>query len=70
MVTGTLDGSNLNLYRDGVLVSTATGGISKSNTIPLLIGAFHSNSGVITPSYMGVIDEIILWNEVKSETEI
>jgi hypothetical protein len=70
MLTGTLDAANLKLYVDGVLVNNGTGGVSSSNSIPLLFGAYHSNSGIITPSFKGKIDDIGVWNRSLTQCEI
>ncbi|MDA7580819.1 LamG domain-containing protein [Crocinitomicaceae bacterium] len=70
MLTGTLDVANLKLYIDGVLVNNGIGGVSSSNSIPLLFGAYHSNSGVITPSFKGKIDDIGVWNRSLTQCEI
>jgi len=68
-IAGVYNGTNLTLYKDGVIDGTGiqSGDISADST-PVLIGASESP----TPSeYVNVsIDEVAIWNRSLSETEI
>lgn len=70
MLTGTLNAGALSFYLDGVLISSGTGGISKSNSIPTFIGAYHTNGGVPYPSLMGTLDEVGLWDTALTPAQI
>ena len=59
MLTGVLDLSGLKLYRDGELLSIGTGGESKVNNIPTIIGAHYNNNGSELLAYfLGIIDDV------------
>jgi prepilin-type N-terminal cleavage/methylation domain-containing protein len=60
----TYDGSNLNLYKNGVLVSSASG-IAPSNDTNLTIGAFQASN-----FFQGYLDNIRLYNRALSPVEI
>ncbi|MCU0642403.1 MAG: CehA/McbA family metallohydrolase [archaeon] len=69
-VAGTYDGSYVNLYVDGVKVSSvaATGAMS-STAMPLLIGANPGPSSN-TEFFNGLIDEVSLYSRSLSDSEI
>ncbi|NWG14669.1 MAG: hypothetical protein HXY20_14165, partial [Acidobacteria bacterium] len=71
---GVLDrpSGQMRAYLNGVLVETSiVGGAASASTSasPLLIGASFENSTNYTP-FKGVIDEVRIWNTMRSETDI
>jgi hypothetical protein len=65
----TYDGSNIYLYKDGVLISsTPANGTISQTTQSFKIGTLDWNG---TGFYMnGILDEVRLWNVAVSQTEI
>lgn len=57
------DGTNLNLYKDGVKY---TGGPSVYSHAPLYIGSYNG----LSEMFIGLIDEIRIYNRVLTESEI
>lgn len=68
-VAATFDGSEVQLYYNGVLDSTqaVSGTINDSNSI-FMVGAVNGWSGL--ESFNGLIDEVRVWNYARSEAEI
>ncbi|MGO9204384.1 MAG: LamG-like jellyroll fold domain-containing protein [Limisphaerales bacterium] len=65
------DGSRLQMFVDGVLMSEAlpAGPLREGNTEPSLIGA-ESIDGHINSAWKGLIDHVALWNRALSDAEI
>jgi uncharacterized protein YjdB len=67
-VAGTYDGSNLNIYVDGVLKGTTSGIIIIGNSLPLTLGC-QNRSGV--NYYLnGGLKEVRVWNLARTASEI
>jgi hypothetical protein len=64
-VAGTFDGTNMILYVDGVQRSSRTASMS-STTNNITVGSRRDGSW----SFDGKIDEVRIWNDVRSESEI
>jgi hypothetical protein len=68
-LVGTYDGSVLKLYKNSVLIGSATGVLSLSNTIQdLCFGREGSNSP--NNYFKGLIDDIGFWNRALSQQEV
>lgn len=65
-IAGTFDGSTYKLYTDGELAGTAFGTLGVPNSSNLLIGASSSCSFL----WQGIIDEVRIWNVVRTQAEI
>jgi hypothetical protein len=66
-VAMTYDGSNVRIYMDGTLVKTqAASGSITTNTNPLYIG----NQNGYPEFYGGSVDEVRIWNVVRSQAQI
>ena len=65
------DGTRLQLFVDGVLMSDASpaGPLREGNTEPCLIGA-ESIEGNIKSGWKGLIDHVAIWNRALSDAEI
>ncbi len=65
------DGTNLQMFVDGVLMSeaSAAGPLRQGNSEPCLIGA-ESYGGRINSAWRGLIDHVAIWERVLSDTEI
>ncbi|MCY2952885.1 MAG: hypothetical protein NTU53_13055, partial [Planctomycetota bacterium] len=65
------DGTNLQMFVDGVLMSEAPakGPLREGNTVPCLIGA-ESTGGGINSGWKGLIDHVAIWNRALSDAEI
>jgi hypothetical protein len=72
MLTATLNTSSLNIYVDGILISTANGGIAKSTTYNTLVGCAYTAAGLISNSdgLQGEIDDLGIWNRDLTQQEI
>jgi hypothetical protein len=67
-VVGVYDGSNIDIYVDGVLADTTPNsltGNTASNFNPLYLGGYSG-----TTSWDGIIDEAAIWNRALSAQEI
>ncbi|MCD4747005.1 MAG: LamG domain-containing protein, partial [Bacteroidales bacterium] len=73
-IAGVRDENNIKLYIDGSLAHTVnTGSTLNLNTdIYLVIGVLsrQPNSSVFAEFFNGVIDEVRIWNDVRTEAEI
>jgi hypothetical protein len=71
-VAGVYDGTNLNLYINGVLAAKTVfnGVVHGSNGVPLLIGGYSSAFTNANDSMIGVIDEIGIYNRPLDAAEI
>jgi len=65
----TYDGTTLKFYRNGFLLSQtpATGNLFQNNW-PLRIGVYLNQ--FVNTSFIGYIDEVRIWNVVRTQTEI
>jgi sucrose-6-phosphate hydrolase SacC (GH32 family) len=65
------DGTHLQMFVDGVLMSEASpkGPLREGNTEPCLIGA-ESYGGSINSAWKGMIDHVAIWNRALSDAEI
>ncbi len=64
------DGANLTLYINGESVATGTSGsLTADNATLTLIGASY-NMSALTNYFTGTIDEIRIWNDERTATEI
>ncbi len=71
-VAATYDGNQMKIYVNGILENTTavTGNLTTSG-LPLFLGVYHGIWGYGEPIfYNGVLDEIRIWNIVRSESEI
>ncbi len=66
----TFDGTNYNLYIDGILEKTAAGSNPSTNSVDFIIGAMSQNTDVPYNYFNGWIDELRLWNTALSEDQI
>ena len=63
--------NEMRLYRNGVLIGTSTNGYQYPNEInPTYIGANVGPNSAIDPSYLGMIDDVCVWNRVLTDQEI
>ncbi|MBS4044645.1 MAG: Ig-like domain-containing protein [Chitinophagaceae bacterium] len=76
-VAFTLDGTNINLYEDGVLVASTTYNGTLSNAIPVTyLGAKPNDagtgpsSGAFSGYFNGLMDEVRIWNTALTQAEI
>nr|MCS5652475.1 LamG domain-containing protein [Candidatus Neomarinimicrobiota bacterium] len=69
-LAGTYDGSKAKLYRNGILMDeqNMTGNIEWDNVADLYIGYFNSSSS--NKYFDGQIDEVRLWNTVRTGLQI
>lgn len=65
-VAGTYDGTTMQLYVDGILRGTTTSG-KTYDVYPIYIGR---NSYGVGSSLAGQLDEVRIWRDVRTETEI
>lgn len=56
----------MTLYRNGIVVNQATGVAALSDGTPVNLGSFGNNSNHLG----GTLDEVRIWNDVRTETEI
>lgn len=69
-VAATYDGTNVKLYINGVLdQTTAVGATTSAANTNVVIGASHT-SGVLSNFYWGKIEEIKVWNVVRTAAEL
>jgi hypothetical protein len=68
-LVGTYDGNTLKLYKNSILIGSATGSLSLSSTIQSL---FFGREGSSSPNryFKGLIDDIGFWNRALSASEI
>ncbi|MGM8361210.1 LamG-like jellyroll fold domain-containing protein [Flavobacterium sp. ARAG 55.4] len=66
----TFDGSNYNLYIDGILEETTSGSNPIANNIDFIIGAMSQNTDVPYNYFNGWIDELRIWNTPLSADQI
>ena len=64
-LSGTFDGATLRFYTNGVLAATGTGTLGPTNNAPLIIGGSDA-----CPPFVGLLDEVTLYNRVLSAAEI
>ena len=63
--------NEMRLYRNGILIGTSTNGYQYPNeTNPTYIGANVGPNSAIDPSYLGMIDDVCVWNRVLTDQEI
>ena len=70
-LAGTYDGSNVRIYLDGSEFGTGnaqTGNLNTSNPSPL--GIAHRAEGAGDAFFSGQIDDVRVWNDVRTQTEI
>jgi hypothetical protein len=69
-LAGTFDGSNINLYVNGVLEGTASSpGAIHTNTHPLYVGKSDGDLGN-SADFGGTIDEFRVWNVARAQAQI
>ncbi|GEC73741.1 Por secretion system C-terminal sorting domain-containing protein [Flavobacterium flevense] len=66
----TFDGSNYNLYIDGILEQTTSGTNPAINNVDFIIGAMSQNTDVPYNYFNGWIDELRIWDTPLSEDQI
>lgn len=65
------NGSVVKLYVNGQLdITAADGSAGTSPTIDVVMGASYHNSGSLINYFSGSIDEVKVWNTVRTQTEI
>ncbi|MBD0725383.1 hypothetical protein B6A10_09350 [Flavobacterium sp. L1I52] len=64
------DGTNYNLYIDGILEKTTAGSNPSTNSVDFIIGAMSQNTDVPYNYFNGWIDELRLWNTALNEDQI
>ena len=70
-IAATFDGSDMNLYVNGILEGTLTSvDFGKNETQPLRIGAGETESTTPNFFFNGTIDEVRIWNTVRTQQEI
>jgi hypothetical protein len=70
---GTLDGTTLKLYIDGVLVGSATGtaiGVNHPTTDPLFIGGKLTNDPINSNYFFGGLDEVVIYDRALNPAEV
>lgn len=67
-LVGTFDGGTLRFYTNGVLAASATGTMGPTNSASLLIGDSGSEGGC--KPFVGLIDEVAIYNRALSDAEI
>ena len=58
----TFDGTNYNLYIDGILEKTTTGVNPTSNSVDFILGAMSQNTNTPYNYFNGWMDELRIWN--------
>lgn len=63
------------IYRNGILqtgslTNGSYSGLFKNNSVPLRVGTYQSQSGVLGPFYIGRMDEIRIWNAALTASQI
>ncbi len=61
-VSVTFDGTNYNLFIDGIVEKTASGVNPVSNTADFVLGAMSQNNTIPNNYYNGWMDEVRIWN--------
>jgi hypothetical protein len=71
LITGTWDGTTMNLYRNGALVATGTPGgpMPSADFLKVVIGKRHDTAGT-TNFFPGRIDEARIYNRALTATEV
>ena len=69
-VAVTFDGSNYNLYVDGILEKTTSGVNPTTNSVDFIIGAMSQNTDVPYNYFNGWIDELRIWNIALTNDQI
>ena len=63
--------NEMRLYRNGILIGTSTNGYQYPNEAnPTYIGSNVGPNSAIDPSYLGMIDDVCVWNRVLTDQEI
>jgi hypothetical protein len=65
-LTGTYDGSVIRLYVNGSLAGSAVASGALTSTVPIVVG----NSNTMNQPFQGTIDELRIWNNIKTSTQI
>jgi len=65
-LTGTYDGNVIRLYVNGSLAGSAVASGALTSTAPVIVG----NSNTMNQPFKGTIDELRIWNTVKTSTQI
>ena len=65
------DGTNLQMFVDGVLMgeATAAGPLREGNTVPCLIGA-EAYGDVVKSGWKGLMDHVAIWRRALGDSEI
>ncbi len=61
-IAATFDGTNYQLYIDGILDKTASGANPTSNSVDFILGAMSQNTSTPYNYYNGYTDELRIWN--------
>ncbi|OCB74587.1 Concanavalin A-like lectin/glucanases superfamily protein [Flavobacterium glycines] len=69
-ISVTFDGTNYNLYVDGILEKTTSGVNPSSNSVDFIVGAMSQNTDVPYNYFNGWIDELRIWNLALSTDQI
>lgn len=64
------DGTNYNLYIDGIVEKTTSGSNPTTNSVDFIIGAMSQNTDVPYNYFNGWIDELRIWNVALSQDQI
>ena len=66
----TFDGTNYQLYIDGILDNTATGANPTGNNVDFILGAMSQNKSIPHNFYNGYADELRIWNTCLTVDQI
>ncbi|MFI0491060.1 LamG-like jellyroll fold domain-containing protein, partial [Flavobacterium sp.] len=66
----TFDGTNYNLYIDGIVEKTALGVNPTSNSVDFILGAMSQNTATPYNYYNGYADELRIWNATLTVDQI
>lgn len=70
-IAATYDGTIGKVYIDGLLVASNRFSLKLLNgSVPLTIGQKNPPGGPLVPSFLGLIDEVRVWNRALSQAEI
>jgi hypothetical protein len=71
-VVATYNETHKAIFRDGVQIGSvaATGAIGTSGTTPACIGAYYSAGSCGAETFLGLVDEVAIWNYARSQEQI